>query len=148
MKMSGPRTHPIWVSAIAQSVPWEEMPPILEGLPLTPQLQVIFFCTDLWQNAHLGVWKHFVASSPVSVVESLLEAMVGRSADAKFEWISGIYTDYFKNNPPDRKPRARFHFFSAKCVFRYSETVILKSQNWPKNGVIFGRHFYKMSFSL
>ena len=53
-----------------------------------------------------------------------------------------------KNIPPDRKPRARFHFFSAKCVFRYSETVILKSQNWPKNGVIFGGHFYKMSFSL
>ena len=33
------------------------------------------------------------------------------------------------NIPPDRKPRARFHFFSAKFVFRYSETIILKSQN-------------------
>ena len=46
-----------------------------------------------------------------------------------------------KNIPPDRKPRARFHFFSAEFGFRYSETVILKSQKQPKNGSTFGGFF-------
>ena len=44
--------------------------------------------------------------------------------------------------------RACLAFFSGKCMFRQSETVSLKYQNWPNNVVIFGSCFYKMCVLL
>ena len=67
---------------------------------------------------------------------------------SRFNLGFGQMTAMDKNIPPDRKPRARFHFFSAEFGFRYSETVILKSQKQPKNGSTFGGFFYKMCVSL
>ena len=86
-----------WVATIAQSIPWNNTPAILAGLPLSAEDQIKFFNTDLWHNAHLGVVKHFTASAYVAIVESDLGSLPAGSVETKFRWISNIYKAYFRS---------------------------------------------------
>ena len=81
-------------------------------------------------QARGAVLRRAIGQGPESLQRSLLRFRRGFG-----------HVSWDKNIPPDRKPRARFHFFSAEFGFRYSETVILKSQKQPKNGSTFGGFF-------
>ena len=85
-----------WIATIGQSIPWDNTPAILAGLPLTEEDQIKFFNTDLWHNAHLGVCKHFTASA-CAIVESDLGSLPAGSVETKFRWISRIYKAYFRS---------------------------------------------------
>eukprot|EP00435_Cladocopium_sp_Y103_P052125 s815_g16.t1 len=91
----GPRAG--WIATIGQSIPWDNTPPILEGLPLNQEDQIRFFNTDLWHNAHLGVCKHFTASAFVAFVESDLACIPVGSVETRFRWMSQIYKAYFRS---------------------------------------------------
>ena len=86
-----------WTSTRFETIPWDTLPPILEGLPLSEEDQTAFFLTDLWHNAHMGVCKHFAASALVGIIESCLDGLPDGSVEVKFEWITGIYQAYFRN---------------------------------------------------
>lgn len=88
-----------WVATCGQNPAWESTPSILAGLPLDVQMQIDFFRTDLWHNAHLGVLKHHVASAWVAIIESDLECLPAGSVDAKFEWVTRLYRSYFTSAP-------------------------------------------------
>lgn len=92
-------SRPCWEETIEQVKPWDSEPVLLDGVALDPGRKASFFAYDLWHSFHLGVCKHFVASSLVVVIESKLPALEGhRSVEAKLSWISGRYKEFCKNS--------------------------------------------------
>ena len=83
---------PLWENTLGEQRAWEETPPILEGVPLREQDHYLFFKTDVWHNFHLGVCKHWVASSLVSMVECL-DLPYG-SMDEKINWLAEEYRSF------------------------------------------------------
>ncbi len=91
--------HPCWENTINAVDPWMGTPEILLGLPINNLAKCQFFCFDVWHVFHLGIAKHFLASSFAMIVESRLPALAGfRSIDAKFQWITERYRQYCKSN--------------------------------------------------
>ena len=86
-----------WIETLASVVPWDSPvgPSILDGLPLTTADSIQFFVTDFWHNCHLGVCKHWIGSSMVSIIERL-PAVVGNSVESKFHWLTSFYLSYFR----------------------------------------------------
>ena len=83
---------PAWEATMGQQDNWDQLPPILEGNALDPSQHHTFFKTDLWHNMHLGVAKHWVASSLVSLLENL--PLPQTSMDAKIAWLGDEYRSY------------------------------------------------------
>ncbi|CAK9026534.1 unnamed protein product [Durusdinium trenchii] len=86
-----------WVSTRFQELPWDVTPPIVQGLHLSEEDQTSFFNIDLWHNCHMGICKHFCASSFIGILESDLDAVPRVGMEAKFQWITQIYLNYFKS---------------------------------------------------
>ena len=85
-------TRPAWETTIDQVEPWDETPSILRGLPIDGSAKSQFFCFDIWHIFHLGIAKHFLASSFVAIVESALHVLQPfRSIEAKFQFLSQEY---------------------------------------------------------
>ena len=85
-----------WVETHLLHEPWQQLPGILEGLPLTSRDRISFFLSDPWHNFHLGVSKHFIASSWVTILESSLPCIPAGSVDAKFQYITSLYVAFFR----------------------------------------------------
>ncbi|CAK9012662.1 Uncharacterized protein SCF082_LOCUS11735 [Durusdinium trenchii] len=90
-----------WVSTRFQELPWDVTPPIVQGLHLSEEDQTSFFNIDLWHNCHMGICKHFCASSFIGILESDLDAVPRVGMEAKFQWITQIYLNYFKSRRAD-----------------------------------------------
>lgn len=82
-------TSPIWENTMMHHPAWNERPAILAGLPCDPGKESGFFSVDIWHNFHLGVAKHYVASSLVMVIES--DLLPPGSIEYKLESISQKY---------------------------------------------------------
>lgn len=87
-----------WINTLHSIVPWDSPvgPSIVQGLPLTMADSIAFFVTDFWHNFHLGVAKHWIGSSMVSIIESDLPSVVGNSVESKFKWLTNLYLAFFK----------------------------------------------------
>ena len=83
---------PLWEGTLGKCDAWDQTPPILEGVPLHVDDHWQFFKTDVWHNLHLGLAKHWVASSLVSMLENLDLPMT--SMDAKFAWLNQEYKSF------------------------------------------------------
>jgi hypothetical protein len=86
---------PIWEGTLGQQQSWEETPPLLQGVPLDECDHYTFFKTDVWHNFHLGLAKHWVASSLVSLLEHL--PLPYGSMDEKVEWLGQEYRNFYKS---------------------------------------------------
>lgn len=63
--------QPSWASTVNATPPWDNIPPVLSGLPLDHGQKASFFKVDFWHNWHLGVAKHWLASSFVCLTEQI-----------------------------------------------------------------------------
>ena len=86
-----------WINTMFREVPWETEPTILQNLQYNQRDQIDFFRTDFWHNLHLGVSKHFVGSSFVSIIECGLPSIVAGSVEVKFQWLTGNYLAYWRS---------------------------------------------------
>lgn len=84
--------NPKWFSTMGQELPWAHPPKILHGVPLGGQNPESFFAPDIWHSFHLGVAKHWVASSIVSIIENL--DIPCSSVEKRFEWLDGTYQQF------------------------------------------------------
>ena len=85
-----------WVATLNRFAPWDgPIPAILAGVPVDLEGQISFFRTDLWHNAHMGVIKHYTASSFVVIVESDLPSVPAGSIETKFTWLTKVMNDFF-----------------------------------------------------
>ena len=92
-------TRPAWETTIDQVQPWDETPSLLRGLPIDENAKSQFFCFDIWHIFHLGIAKHFLASSFVAIVESALHVLQRfRSVEAKFQFISQEYRSFCRSH--------------------------------------------------
>jgi len=83
---------PCWEATMHTVEPWEAEPVILRGIPLNPQKKASFFCLDIWHCWHLGLAKHWIASSFVLIVESnLLEQT---SIETKFAFVTQKFKEF------------------------------------------------------
>ena len=83
---------PRWEATMHTVEPWEAEPVILRGIPLNPQKKASFFCLDIWHCWHLGLAKHWIASSFVLIVESnLLEQT---SIETKFAFVTQKFKEF------------------------------------------------------
>ena len=89
--------NPGWLATIGRESPWQELPVILQGVPLGDVPPASFFAADLWHCFHLGVAKHWVASSFVAIVE-FLPIPNATSIEAKFEWLTSIYREFAREH--------------------------------------------------
>eukprot|EP00438_Fugacium_kawagutii_P000785 Skav229119 [mRNA] locus=scaffold92:800766:813847:- [translate_table: standard] len=85
--------NPAWLSTTFQEVPWDHTPEILNGVPLGTVPAESFFCADLWHCFHLGVAKHWVASSFITVIECL-DIPDTSSVEQKFQWLNSTYQEF------------------------------------------------------
>ena len=99
--------NPAWAATVDQVLPWDGRaePVILRGLPIDPTRKARFFLTDIWHNFHLGLSKHFWASSVVSLIERLplLQAM---TIEAAIKHLSDDYSRFWKQrkmNPLEKE---------------------------------------------
>ncbi len=118
-----------WVETHLLHEPWQDLPDILVGLPLSTRDRINFFQPDPWHNYHLGVSKHFIASAWVSILESGLAVIPAGSVDARFQYITSLYLSFFrrKNHTPYINEISResmgFPQGSATPVARWSKGV-------------------------
>lgn len=83
---------PVWEGSLGLQTSWDETPPILAGVPLLESEHWTFFKTDLWHNFHLGLCKHWVASSLVSCLENWPLGDI--SMDEKVAWLGREYKSF------------------------------------------------------
>ncbi|CAK9052610.1 Uncharacterized protein SCF082_LOCUS28764 [Durusdinium trenchii] len=91
--------QPVWEATIGQVLPWQQTPPILEGLGLDDRRATDFFQSDFFHNVHLGVLKSFTSSALVSLVEANPPLPCFQnlsSVDKKFEHLSSLYKNFFQ----------------------------------------------------
>lgn len=103
---------PLWERTLGQQVAWDETPPLLQGVPLLQCDHWMFYKTDVWHNFHLGLAKHWVASSLVSMLENL--PLPYRSMDDKVEWLGVEYK----------------RFCARKRISPHCEELGRESLNW------------------
>ena len=85
---------PLWEGTLGDRLGWDTFPPISTGIPLLPEHGWEFFKTDVWHNYHLGLGKHWVASSLVSLLENL--PLPFDSMDQKLTWLAKEYREFCK----------------------------------------------------
>ena len=88
--------EPAWGPTMLRHVAWNSEPPVLHGLGFDVEGQHAFFCTDIWHNSHMGVFKAWVGSGLVAAIESD-EILEGGSTEAKFESLNKIYQEWVQN---------------------------------------------------
>ena len=87
-----------WHSTLDRVPPWETMPVIMQGVPINVSSPSKFFCFDIWHVFHLGVAKHWAASSFVLIIESGLPVLQAyRSVEAKFAFVSTEYRSFCRS---------------------------------------------------
>eukprot|EP00438_Fugacium_kawagutii_P033632 Skav229855 [mRNA] locus=scaffold148:52700:57870:+ [translate_table: standard] len=90
--------HPKWGPTFEQELPWETEPAVLKDLPMNPVQRASFFVTDVWHNFHLGLSKHFFASSIISAIERLDPFPMGndynQSVDGKLAWFTDDFAKF------------------------------------------------------
>lgn len=92
-------SRPIWEGTIGATLPWAREPAILKDQPISRANPAKFFAFDLWHICHLGVAKHYIASSFVVLVESGLMCFRGMtSIETKFNFITQEYQDFCKQS--------------------------------------------------
>ena len=90
--------NPIWERSVNQVEPWDNIPAVMNGMPINPMQRSQFFYFDVWHLFHLGIAKHYLASCFVVIVESLMpEIQEHRSVESKFGWISQQYRQFCKD---------------------------------------------------
>lgn len=85
-----------WTTTVGRTLPWDSEPALLLGLP-TDAVRQNFFMTDFWHNWHLGLAKHFIASSLVSAIERL-QCFPVASVDGRFEWFTRDFAAFCASN--------------------------------------------------
>ena len=93
--------QPSWLSTLEVSLPWDSEPTILRGHPYLDRTRLAhFFATDIWHNMHLGIAKHWIASSLVSIMERSddlsLPCGAGASVNDVFIWMTAEFKDFCK----------------------------------------------------
>ena len=91
-----PSPNASWMRTLHLQVPWESLPPLLQGLPLSTQDCISFYVTDIWHNFHLGCSKHWIASSIISLLEMDLPILGGGSVESKFQTLTRMYQGFFR----------------------------------------------------
>ena len=86
--------NPHWARTVGAEDPWELEPSIIRGLP-THEVKTRFFVTDVWHNFHLGLSKHWWASSVVSALERL-DSFPEASVQARLTWFEDDFGDFCK----------------------------------------------------
>ena len=88
--------QPAWIATLNQEDPWDQCPEILDGAMVQdPACPATFFCVDLWHCFHLGLAKHWIASSLVSVVELFdFPPEHASSVEKRFEWVNLQYQQF------------------------------------------------------
>ena len=90
---------PEWLATVESQSPWQERPPILEGLPMDFGAEAHFFQPDLWHNLHLGCLKHWLGCSFAALVENFDHPMFqGASVETKFESLTNQFKMYCRLN--------------------------------------------------
>lgn len=89
--------NPCWARTIGSVDPWDSEPAILANLPVDHSAKAEFFSTDVWHCFHLGLSKHFFASSIVSIIERL-DMFRGLSWDNSFRWLTSDFKAYCAAN--------------------------------------------------
>jgi hypothetical protein len=69
--------------------PWDEVPPIIRGVPWVTGEEATFFCTDLWHNWHNGLGKIWISCCVVAMVQ--FEILGPGSVDTRFATLSTAY---------------------------------------------------------
>lgn len=87
--------QPSWASTVNATPPWDNIPPVLSGLPLDHGQKASFFKVDFWHNWHLGVAKHWLASSFVCLIERLNKFETG-SVDGAFQLLTAEFLQFCK----------------------------------------------------
>ena len=88
--------QPKWEETVEVQDPWDTVPAILRGLPLCREKKASFFVTDVWHNLHLGLAKHFFASSVICAVERL-ETWSMESVDSRLQWMTNDFKRFCKD---------------------------------------------------
>ncbi|CAE7379915.1 unnamed protein product [Symbiodinium sp. CCMP2456] len=126
-----------WHASMHQEYPWQQMPPILEGVPRNaPGEEAAFFCLDLWHCWHYGLAKVFVPSVLLVFQETLIP---GSSIDKRLEWIND-----------DWKAYCRSHKFAAHAIDINKDTLGYSGSNFPaghwNKGAISATLMYYLEF--
>lgn len=88
---------PAWLETMHVEEAWQSTPEILRGAPLVPTERASFFAVDVFHNVHLGIAKHWIASSLVSVIERM-DLDWGYSVDSKFEYLTAVFRTFCREN--------------------------------------------------
>lgn len=89
--------EPDWERTMHTILPWHgNTPEILEGMIVDNSKLSAFFMLDVWHNFHLGMAKHWVANSFVSIVESAL--LPPMSMENKFQLLTEKYVSFCREN--------------------------------------------------
>ena len=67
----------------------------LVRFPMVPLEKPNFFLTDCWHNFHLGLAKHFLASSFVCAIERL-NSFPATSVESRFDFLTQDFADFCK----------------------------------------------------
>ena len=126
-----------WHATMHQEYPWQQLPPILEGVPRhAPGSEAAFFCIDLWHCWHYGLAKVFVPSVLLVFQETLIP---GGSIDARLEWINNDWKGYCKR-----------HKFAAHAIEINKDTLGYTGSNFPaghwNKGAISATLMYYLQF--
>ena len=112
---------PKWAATL-YDIPWGQLPPILEGVLVQPGSLPAFFKIDIWHTFHLGIAKHWIASSFISLIERLddFPSLDGGSVDSKLAWMAQDFASFCKQNrisPHSREISRRSLSFPASSAW-------------------------------
>eukprot|EP00435_Cladocopium_sp_Y103_P021549 s169_g5.t1 len=108
--------QPLWSTTVNAVPPWNNTPPLLSNLPVDPCQKPSFFKVDFWHNWHLGVSKHWLASSFVSLIERMNKFETG-SVEGAFEHLTAEFAQ----------------FCSRKKMKPYMAEISRESMSFPTN---------------
>lgn len=86
-----------WTRTLDTNAPWDTEPLILRGLPMVVNEKPFFFKTDCWHNFHLGLAKHWLASSFVCAIERL-DSFPRAAVDSRFEFLTEDFIQFCNRN--------------------------------------------------
>lgn len=91
--------QPAWLQTLGREDPWDELPTILRGVSMGNRPLPFFFAVDLWHCYHLGLGKHWIASSLVSIIETLPLPNTNSVVD-KLEWVNQRHQEFIRVDKP------------------------------------------------
>ena len=110
--------QPSWGPTVNTIAPWDSLPSMIDNLPIVCGEEASFFVTDIWHNWHLGLSKHWIGSSLVSILERMDKLGCG-SIDAAFDFL----TDDFLN------------FCKQKKINPHMKELSRETMTWPMSKV-------------